>query len=57
LKLPSGFGALKVADGLGKARHIAVTGQGDIYIKMNGKIPEGKGILKLRDTNGDGKDR
>jgi glucose/arabinose dehydrogenase len=55
LKLPSGFGALKVADGLGKARHIAVTGQGDIYIKMNGKIAEGKGILKLRDTNGDGK--
>jgi glucose/arabinose dehydrogenase len=55
LKLPAGFGALKVADGLGKARHIAVTAQGDVYLKMNGKIAEGKGILKLRDTNGDGK--
>lgn len=55
LKLPAGFGALKVADGLGRARHIAVTAQGDIYVKMNGKIAEGKGILKLRDTNGDGK--
>ena len=55
LKLPTGFGALKVADGLGKSRHIAVTPQGDIYIKMNGKIAEGKGILKLHDANGDGK--
>lgn len=55
LKLPAGFGALKVADGLGKARHIAVTAQGDIYVKMNGKVAEGKGILKLHDANGDGK--
>lgn len=55
LKLPSGFGALKVADGLGKARHIAVTAQGDMYVKMNGRIAEGKGILKLHDANGDGK--
>jgi glucose/arabinose dehydrogenase len=55
LKLPAGFGALKVADGLGRSRHIAVTAQGDVYIKMNGKIAEGKGILKLHDANGDGK--
>jgi glucose/arabinose dehydrogenase len=55
LKLPTGFGALKVADGLGRARHIAVTPQGDVYVKMNGKIAEGKGILKLHDTNADGK--
>ncbi|MES2330280.1 MAG: PQQ-dependent sugar dehydrogenase [Bacteroidota bacterium] len=55
LKLPAGFGALRVAEGLGKARHIAVTPQGDIYIKVNGKVAEGKGILKLHDTNGDGK--
>ncbi len=55
LKLAAGFGALKVADGLGKARHIAVTAQGDVYVKMNGRVAEGKGILRLRDTNGDGK--
>ena len=56
LKLPAGFGALKVAEGLGKSRHIAVTAQGDIYVKMNNsKMPEGKGILKLHDANNDGK--
>jgi glucose/arabinose dehydrogenase len=55
LKLPAGFGALKIADGLGRARHIAVTAQGDVYVKMNGKIAEGKGILKLHDASGDGK--
>ena len=55
LKLPTGFGGLKVADGLGKSRHIAVTAQGDIYVKMSGRIAEGKGILKLHDANGDGK--
>ena len=55
LKLPAGFGALKVAEGLGRARHIAVTAQNDIYVKMNGKIAEGKGILKLRDRNADGR--
>lgn len=54
LKLPAGFGALKVADGIGRARHIAVTDQGDIYVKLMRTV-EGKGILKLHDANGDGK--
>lgn len=54
LTLPTGFTALKVADSTGKARHIAVTEQGDIYIKL-GAMEAGKGILRLRDTNGDGK--
>ncbi len=55
LKLPAGFGALKVADGLGKTRHIVVTAQGDVYAKIMGRVAEGKGILKLHDANGDGK--
>lgn len=55
LKLPAGFSALKVADGLGRARHIAVTAQGDIYVKLMGRVAEGKAILRLRDANGDGK--
>jgi glucose/arabinose dehydrogenase len=54
LKLPGGFSAVVVADNLGKARHIVVTKQGDVYAKINAR-GEGKGIVKLRDTDGDGK--
>ena len=54
LKLPVGFGALKVAENAGRPRHIAVTPQGDIYVKL-ARLLNGKGILRLRDTNGDGK--
>ncbi len=54
LKLPSGFGALKVADGLGQARHLVVTQQGDIYVKL-GKLKDGNGIILLHDKAGNGK--
>ncbi|HJT74311.1 MAG TPA: hypothetical protein VJ720_09840, partial [Chitinophaga sp.] len=54
LKLPAGFGALVVADGLGRARHIAVTSKGDIYVKLD-RAKDGKGIVFLEDSNGDGK--
>ncbi|MGI8951305.1 MAG: PQQ-dependent sugar dehydrogenase [Chitinophagaceae bacterium] len=54
LKLPAGFGALKVADNLGSARHLAVTKEGDIYVKLAG-LKNGNGIVRLRDKNGDGK--
>jgi glucose/arabinose dehydrogenase len=47
LKLPAGFGALKVAETGGKARHIAVTPQGLIYVKLN-RPKDGAGILMLR---------
>ena len=46
LKLPAGFGALVVAETGGKARHIAVTPQGTIYVKLNA-VKNGKGILEL----------
>lgn len=55
LKLPAGFGALKVADNLGRTRHLVVTAQGDIYTKVMGKVGAEKGIIKLHDANGDGK--
>ena len=55
LTLPTGFGAFKVAENLGGTRHIGVTDHGDIYLKIMGKVAEGKGIIRLRDTNGDGK--
>lgn len=54
LTLPTGFGALVVADGLGEARHIAVTKQGDVYVKLS-DLKDGKGIYWLHDANGDGK--
>lgn len=54
LQLPAGFGALIVADNLGRARHLAVTPQGDIYVKLS-SLKGGKGIILLHDDNGDGK--
>ncbi|KAA2243854.1 sorbosone dehydrogenase [Chitinophaga agrisoli] len=54
LTLPEGFGALKVADSIGKARHLVVTAGGTIYVKLNSP-KDGKGIIRLHDANGDGK--
>ncbi|HVX26553.1 MAG TPA: PQQ-dependent sugar dehydrogenase [Parafilimonas sp.] len=54
LKLPSGFSATIVADGLGAARHLAVTPTGDIFVKLE-KLKDGKGIYWLHDSNNDGK--
>ncbi len=55
LVLPHGFGALKVIDTLsGKSRHIAVTPQGDIYVKQL-RAGNGKGIILLHDATGNGK--
>ncbi|OGX88519.1 PQQ-dependent sugar dehydrogenase [Hymenobacter glacialis] len=49
LKLPAGFGALKVADTGTRARHITVTPQGTIFVKLNRPTKEGQGILQLRE--------
>lgn len=54
LKLPQGFQAAVVAVNVGKPRHIVVNSNGDIYVKLE-KVKDGKGILRLRDTRGDGK--
>ncbi|MDH3651683.1 MAG: PQQ-dependent sugar dehydrogenase, partial [Saprospiraceae bacterium] len=54
LVLPAGFEALSVVDSLGKARHLAVRTNGDIYVKMRYPLPEGENAA-LRDTDGDGK--
>ena len=51
LKLPAGFGALVAAETGGKARHITVTPQGVIYVKLN-KVKDGKGILELHSQPG-----
>lgn len=54
LILPAGFGALKVATGLGEARHITVTLQGDIYVKLSSAY-KGQTIYYLHDNNSDGR--
>ncbi len=51
LKLPAGFKAVSVAEGIGKNRHIAVAPNGDLYVKLD-KLKGGKGIIVLRETNG-----
>lgn len=54
INLPIGFTTDVIGKNLGRARHIAVNSNGDIYIKLE-RVRNGKGILRLRDTNGDGK--
>ncbi len=54
LILPSGFSATILADTLGRARHIAVAPNGDVYVKLE-RLKDGKGIYRLRDKNGDGR--
>ena len=51
LKLPEGFTATILADSLGPTRHIAVTPQGAIYVKLSAP-KEGKGTLML-EPNGE----
>ncbi len=53
IRLPVGFSASTVTQGLGKARHIAVAPNGVIFVKL-GSEKDGKGIYRLQDTNGDG---
>lgn len=53
LLLPDGFDAVVVADSIGRARHLAVNKNGDIYVKL--RVPAPKGLAALRDTNNNGK--
>ena len=53
LVLPVGFDAATVAKSLGRARHLVVNTNGDVYIKLE-RLRNGKGIIRLRDKNGDG---
>ncbi|MBA2563221.1 MAG: sorbosone dehydrogenase, partial [Chitinophagaceae bacterium] len=53
ITLPVGFSASVFADTLGSARNIAFNSNGDIFVKLGG-IKNGRGILRLRDTNNDG---
>ena len=54
LSLPEGFDAVVVADSTGRARHLAVNANGDIYVKLRVTDSLG-GSVALRDTSNDGK--
>jgi glucose/arabinose dehydrogenase len=53
LQLPQGFSASIFYDNLGRARHLSVAPNGDVYVKLS-KLKDGKGIYRLRDNNNDG---
>lgn len=57
LFLPGGFAATVVVDSIGRARHIAVNDNGDIYVKLeyNENMHGAGGTVGLRDANNDGK--
>ncbi|UBM59385.1 PQQ-dependent sugar dehydrogenase [Marinilongibacter aquaticus] len=55
LFLPEGFEAVVVVDSLpGKARHLTVNENGDIYVKAR-YAHAGESVIALRDTNQDGR--
>lgn len=54
INLPAGFASQVMAKNLGRARHLVVNSNGDIYIKLE-RLRNGSGIIRLRDKNGDGK--
>lgn len=54
LFLPAAFEAVVVVDSIGKARHLAVGKNGDIYVKLT-EGARNYGNIALRDVDGDGK--
>ena len=52
IRVPEGFDAQVFADGLGRARHVAVRDNGDVYVALRQGRPEG--VAALRDEDGDG---
>jgi glucose/arabinose dehydrogenase/cytochrome c553 len=57
LFLPGHFEAVVVADSIGRARHLTVNTNGDIYVKLtyNDIMHGSGGTVGLRDANNDGK--
>ncbi len=54
IQLPEGFCAVVVADSLGRARHLSVRDNGDVYVALRRPADEGS-IVALRDTDNDGR--
>ncbi len=55
LFVPDGFEVLTVIDSVGRARHLTVRENGDIYVKLNSMAGPYGGNVALRDSNGDGR--
>lgn len=57
ISLPSGFCALVFADAVGRARHMAVAPNGDVFVALRASRRGGDtgGIVALRDSDGDGR--
>jgi glucose/arabinose dehydrogenase len=53
IRVPTGFDGKVFADDLGRARHLAVRDNGDVYVALRTPT-EGGGMAALRDENGDG---
>ncbi len=51
LKLPTNFKAVVLAENIGRARHIAITPQGGIYVRLAKPVNK-KGTLFLTESNG-----
>lgn len=54
LVLPGNFEAVVVADSIGRARHLAINNNGDIYVKLRESYADGSNVA-MRDTDNDGK--
>src|SRR3954464_12584071 len=55
ITLPEKFGAVVVVDSIGRGRHMAINSNGDIYLHLSKLALNGKSIIALRDTSGDGR--
>ena len=51
LTTPQGFTAVKLIEGIGKVRHIAITQNGYLYARLARPV-NGKGTLLLKENNG-----
>jgi glucose/arabinose dehydrogenase len=54
VKVPPEFKVQLFAENVGGARHLAITPQGNVYVKL-AKLNNGSGIILLQDLNKDGK--
>lgn len=54
ITIPDGFQATVFADNIGRARHIVVRDNGDVFVALREALEEGQGIIALRDRDGDG---
>lgn len=53
IRVPEGFDARVFAEGVGRARHVAVRDNGDVYVALR-QPNQGGGVAALRDEDGDG---